>query len=313
MSAPRGIVRPDSDFPFTDERHGLVCTNCKKDVDVDFCTSDDASEILLSACCVTPVRPSRPDKRGRKAIAARWGDDTAACGFTATPNVLLAHLAALGLSPLDVVLLDLIELHRRESEQAWPGEALLAELAGVSVSQVGRRLRQMRTAGLIEWTRERGYGGQWSYRIYTRHGLTAVCGLLAANRRAQPDDDLPAEERRARERAGLPELLSKLAKAHRASVQCGGTTAHEGAVDHSASVRGGEQKSAPPPRISAVDHRAPVQSTTAHQCATKQRQVEQEAKEPDSPKGASSRASRIDGAHEQLADPFALPDEPEAW
>ena len=229
-----------------------------------------------------------------KKVAARWGDDVAACGFVVKPNVLLEHSPALGLSALDLQLLDLLELHRRESAQAWPSEALLAELAGVSVSQVGRRLRRLRDRGLIEWTRERGHGGRWEHRVYTRHGLERVCQLLAANRRAPDHPDLPAQERRVRERAGLADLLGEL-RDHRASVRGGDHSASVRGGDHSASVRGGEHENvretpengattahqcSDPPRTGAVDHRASVTDEIEA--------VEAEAEEADSANAAAS-------------------------
>lgn len=216
--------------------------------------------------------------RGRKAIAARWGEDTARTGFTGTPNVLLEHLVTLGLSPLDVVLLDLIELHRRESEQAWPSEARLAELSGKSVDTVGRRLRRLRERGLIEWTHERGVDGRWAHCTYTRKGLTAVCALLAANRRAEHD-----------ETAGLDDLLAEL--------------------DHTAVVQGGEPSNASPHCTDAASHTAPVQPATRHQCSTKQRQVEAEANETESSNEASDALSRADVPQDDLADVFGFPEQ----
>lgn len=276
-----------------------VCVHCHAIAECGYVDTDEA----CIDCGAGGVIVRDVLSRGRKAIAARWGEDVARTGFTGTPNVLLAHLTALKLKPLDHLLLELIEMHRRESEEAWPSEQTLADLTDMSVSQVGRRLRGLRQRGLIEWTRSRGYAGQWGHRIYTRHGLARVCQLIAANRRADQD-----------EWQGVSELLDELAKeaTHRASAR-GGATAHQRPVDHTASVRGGEpQMSAPPPRTSAVDHSASVQSTTAHQCATNKRQVEAEANEPDSPYGASLALSRDDGPPDESddEDPFAVFDVP---
>lgn len=291
MSAPRGIVRPDSDFPYGDDRHGIVCTRCGADVEADLCTTDGASEILLSPCCEVVVRPSRPDQRGLKKIARRWGEDVARTGFTVEPDVLTDHLDALGLTPLDFFLLHCIERRRRDRPEAWEDERTLAEKAGVSPGHARKRLHRMRSAGLIEWTRERGYGGRWEHRVYTRYGLAAACQLIAANRRADRPD-----------LAGVAELLAELR--HRASAR-GGSTDPPGAVvttDPPGAVEVPPASS--PPILQEQHHRASRSTTTDPGGATKQ-SPSTEALEADSPNGASDAHSRADAPHED--------DESEAW
>lgn len=191
--------------------------------------------------------------RGRKAIAARWGEDVARTGFTVEPDVLTDNLEALGLTALDFFLLHCIERRRRERPEAWEDERTLAGRAGVTPGHARKRLHRMRSAGLIEWTRERGYGGRWEHRVYTRHGLTKVCALIAANRRADRE-----------ELAGVAELLADLR--HRASVR-GGAADPPGAVDHRSSVSGGGDGStaridASPPILEEQHHRSSRSTTT---------------------------------------------------
>lgn len=155
---------------------------------------------------------------GNKSISSRWSADVAACGFVATPNVFQDHFTDLGLSVLDYVLLDLIEQHRRDEDlRSWPSQETLARKAGKSESQVERRLKAMRARGLIDWTKERRRGGQFEFNVYTRAGLSEVCALIAANRRARLEDEM----------TGVDALLVKLAQRaahHPAWVQA--TTPH---------------------------------------------------------------------------------------
>ena len=203
-------------------------------------------------------------------MAARWSDDIAACGFTSTPNVLQDHFTALGLSLLDYVLLDLIEQHRREEDRSWPSQKTLAAKAGKSTSQVERRLAAMRKRGLIEWTTERGHRARYEHNVYTRHGLTSVCDLIAANRRAGRTDE---------ELRGVPELLATLAEralSHPAPMRGGGTVCPSPPRTHAGS----------PPRTHAADHPAPMRAEAEAR--------EEDAFEEDSCYQASKRVPRPD-------------------
>ena len=135
-------------------------------------------------------------------MAARWGTEVAALGFTASPNVLLEHLPGLGLSPLDKLLLDLLEAKRRTGgdEAVYPGFAYLAERVGLKERQVRRRLANLVDRGLLECKKRRSDRGRWPHNAYTREGLTRALTLIASNRREGRDD-----------LEGLADLLSELA------------------------------------------------------------------------------------------------------
>lgn len=308
-----GIVRANSDFPFGDPEHGLVCTHCGADVDADFCelTGDDADAPLLSPCCATVTRPSRPDQRGRKAMAARWGEDVAACGFVVTPNVLLEHLAALGLEALDCLLLELLESRRRgdsvsASTPAFPSVGWLASRADTSDATVKRRLGAMVEAGLLERQERRRPGTQRHLpSAYRRVGLTAVLDLIAGNRRAGRDD-----------LENVPRLRAELrahAETHSSRVSRGDHECHSSRVSRGSDpqVTGDlspePQTTADPQLTGDPDPRLIREPTHSSRVTREVEDVKQRTNETDSLSRAPT-ASQIDGPH-----PVSDEEEPFDW
>lgn len=183
----------------------------------------DEATVRCPSCEEVGAVPHDPSRTGGRSMARRWGEDVGACGHVGLPNVLLAHLAALGLDATDVLLLALLEQHRRTSasEPVWPGADDLASRSGLGERQVRRRLSTLVDRGLLEVERRRCERGRWPVNAYTRAGLTRALDLIAHNRRAGRDDV-----------EGLADLLAELAGPADLS-------------DRRTSVSGGHQRSRP--------------------------------------------------------------------
>jgi hypothetical protein len=232
--------------------------------------------------------PRDPVRRDERSMAKRWGEHVAACGWTATPNVLLDHLGALGLDTVDVTLLALLERHRMTAnEQAWPSRATLARLAGKSEHYVGRRLGRLVARGLIERHERPRRGGHWPGSGYTRSGLTRALQLIAANRRAgKPEDD------------GLAKLLDELDRS--APMHSPSTGVHPCTQVEEFGGSSPEHRSAPMP--SGRD--APMPSGRRAPVHAEEEVVEEEEAEEDSAYAAREQARAatlaIEHAHRDL-------------
>lgn len=115
-------------------------------------------------------------------------------------NPLFTLPAALGLSPLDVLLLMYLETHRRTAnDPAWPKHKTIATAVGRSTSTIKRTLAGLVERGFLEAHERRQRDGKLGTIRYTRKGLTRVMDHIADNELHGRD---PAR--------GLPQLLREL-------------------------------------------------------------------------------------------------------
>lgn len=89
----------------------------------------------------------------------KWGKAAMAAGYSIIPDVLLKAQRALGLDSLDLnILLHLVK-HWWDAERApFLGKEKIAELIGVNVSTVRRRIKALEEAGFIKRIRRSAPG-----------------------------------------------------------------------------------------------------------------------------------------------------------
>jgi CRP-like cAMP-binding protein len=149
-----------------------------------------------------------PGRRRGAPVADRWPKGVAA-EYVGVPALLLRQARDLGLSDGHLRLLLAIEVFRRGdgTEPVYASQATLAELCGCSVSQVERRIHDLRKRGLIEVERRARPGGKRPNH-YTRRGLDrALAALVAQESNPAPTRDSSAGSNTASTRgtdAGYP-------------------------------------------------------------------------------------------------------------
>lgn len=97
----------------------------------------------------TPGVP-KPKQADQK-IAARWGAELAAAGWTAIPNVIFQRQNAFGLDALDInILMHLASYWWTPGNDAHPAKGTLAKAIGVNARTIQRRIAAMEAGGLIK-------------------------------------------------------------------------------------------------------------------------------------------------------------------
>lgn len=113
-------------------------------------------------------------------VAARWGRDLIAAGWTPIPTIFLERQRRLGLDPVDLNIILLIARHWWEKDRLpFPSKRSIAAAVHRAPRTVQRRIQKLIKAGLLEtkerWTRD----GRQLSNIYDFHGLIAKATPLA--------------------------------------------------------------------------------------------------------------------------------------
>lgn len=88
--------------------------------------------------------------RVARRVADRWTPSLASAGFTPIVNVFLRAAKALGLSPVESLLIIQVMSFKWDEEQPFPSERLLAKRLNVSERTVRRAVMALEHRGLVE-------------------------------------------------------------------------------------------------------------------------------------------------------------------
>ncbi|MGH2389103.1 MAG: DnaA N-terminal domain-containing protein [Chloroflexota bacterium] len=127
-----------------------------------------------------PVAPA-PDAR----LAARFGVEVLAGGYTAVPNLVLRYAPRLGLSNGELLLIQYIWQHWWPADQPHPSVPTLARAMSKSVRMVRYYLQGLRDKGLLRLEERFGSDGNRQSNTYNLQPLiAAVVALAEADGRA---------------------------------------------------------------------------------------------------------------------------------
>lgn len=132
----------------------------------------------------------------------KWSKPLMEAGWTAMPTVLIERMTALGLQPLDlVILLHLASYWWTADNKPRPSKKTIATAIGVDPRTVQRRIAEMEKDGLI-WREERRVAGKGSSpNLYHFDGLIksatpfAIEKLEERKRRAEENEDRARRKR----------------------------------------------------------------------------------------------------------------------
>jgi DNA-binding transcriptional regulator YhcF (GntR family) len=146
-----------------------------------------------------------------RAIEKRWGKPLTAAGWTAIPNVIFERAQALGLEPMDIVIiLNLAGYWWKAGNDPYPSKKSLATAIGVTERTVQRRIAAMEKAGFIERIQRTSAHGRTSTNQYSLQGLIDAAKPFAeehvATRQARKQE---AVARAARKKPVKLELVPK--------------------------------------------------------------------------------------------------------
>ena len=139
----------------------------------------------------------------RRAFADRWSAEVAACRYTQSPVLLRQHATDLGLHPVDLCVISVLEDHdwTTNRDGVYPSVATIARHCGCRDWAATQSLHRLEQAGLIEVATRALPSGWRTSNAYTWEGLRQALTLIARNRLQDRD---PTE--------GLRALLDALAE-----------------------------------------------------------------------------------------------------
>lgn len=82
-------------------------------------------------------------------LIAKWSELVMEDGFTAVPNLLIDHMVDLGINPLELSVILVIERHRFRTGTAWPSQQRIAKLTGFSARHIGRITTELHQRNLV--------------------------------------------------------------------------------------------------------------------------------------------------------------------
>lgn len=130
---------------------------------------------------VTALEETGKPSATEKVLAAKWGKTLIAAGFTALPDVIFLYQKALGLKPLDVlVLLHLASYWWRPNENPWPSKQTLADAIDVDSRTIQRSIEKMEKLGYVKRILRKAKAGDNLSNEYDLRGL-----IKAANKHAE--------------------------------------------------------------------------------------------------------------------------------
>lgn len=122
-------------------------------------------------------------------LAAKWGRTAISAGFTALPNVVFLYQKALGLKPLDVlVILHLASYWWKPGDNPWPAKGKIAVAIDVDPRTVQRSIKKMEDLGYIKRIFRKAAVGDNLANEYDLRGL-----VKAAEKYAKEELQLKAE------------------------------------------------------------------------------------------------------------------------
>ena len=107
-----------------------------------------------------------------KVLVAKWGKTLIAAGFTALPDVVFLYQKALGLKPLDVlVLLHLASSWWKPNENPWPSKQTIADAIDVDPRTIQRSIGKMEKLGYVKRIERKAKAGDNLSNEYDLRGL----------------------------------------------------------------------------------------------------------------------------------------------
>lgn len=102
----------------------------------------------------------------------KYGKELVAAGYTLVPNVFFQRMKALGLDPLDmVIILHLLAYWWDVNNRPHPSKVTLAHAIGVDSRTIQRRIAAMEIAGFIRREQRRDSPAGSSTNVYHLDGL----------------------------------------------------------------------------------------------------------------------------------------------
>lgn len=137
----------------------------------------------------------------------KWTKPLMEAGWTAVPTVLIERMTALGLQPLDlVILLHLASYWWTADNKPHPSKKTIAAAIGVDPRTVQRRIAEMEKDGLIRREEQRISGRGSKPNLYHFDGLITAATPYAKEKLEERKRRM--EENEARVRRKRPKLVA---------------------------------------------------------------------------------------------------------
>lgn len=94
----------------------------------------------------------------------KWSPSIAKKGFTMIPNLLLQNISELELTPIETVVLILIESHRWDMRMPYPSVEKLSKMIGVSTRTISRATSSLIEKRLLDRYRFKGLPNHYDLR-----------------------------------------------------------------------------------------------------------------------------------------------------
>jgi len=136
-------------------------------------------------------------------LNAKWGRDVMALGYTVVPDVLLTHMAVLGLTPAELVMiLQLLRYWWSPEQMPFPSKRKLAEAIGCSEKNVQKVIARLEYQGYIRRIQRRHPGDRSESNVYDMRPLLemleplVICETRERRQKAAARQDLMDSVRR---------------------------------------------------------------------------------------------------------------------
>lgn len=154
-----------------------------------------------------PALKTTPTERE---VEKKWTKPLTDAGWTAIPNVIFERQHALGLEPLDIVIiLHLAGFWWTAGNNPYPTKATLASAIGVSPRTIQRRIAALEVAGFIKRVLRRATHGGSKANEYSLAGLIAHATPFALEHVAERQARKEARAKRALRKKPALELVTK--------------------------------------------------------------------------------------------------------
>jgi len=119
-------------------------------------------------------------------LTRKWGEQVIALGYTAVPDLLLSRMAALGLSPMDLVLLlQLMRYWWTAGQPPFPSKRSLAQAIGCSEKNVQKVMKSLEARGFVERIKRRRAADRNESNLYNLYPLVDRLREMAAQEAAR--------------------------------------------------------------------------------------------------------------------------------
>ena len=120
---------------------------------------------------MTQAKPSE----SKTVLQKKWGSTIIAAGYTAVPDMLLKRMGALGLKPMEmIVLLQILTYWWTDEARPFPSKKLLATAIGCKEKAVQRAISKLHNLGFLERIARPRVGDRNQTNIYDFKKLIAM-------------------------------------------------------------------------------------------------------------------------------------------